>query len=68
MSTFNLGNIDHMSHVNILNIGEENVHENLTKVVDQSLTNIKKCLDKVLDLRGKYSLIPLTLKLIQRVT
>jgi galactose-1-phosphate uridylyltransferase len=33
---------------------EGTVLENLAKFVDDTLTNMKKCLDKVLDLRGKY--------------
>lgn len=35
---------------------EGSVLENLAKFVDDTLTDMKKCLDKVLDLRGKYNL------------
>jgi hypothetical protein len=35
---------------------EGTVLENLAKLVDDTLTDMKKCLDKVLDLRGKYNL------------
>lgn len=63
MSDSHLSNTDHTSHLNLANIGEETALETLTKCVDETLTNIKKCLDKVLDLRGKYHLIPFTLKL-----
>jgi hypothetical protein len=34
---------------------EGTVIENLAKFVDDTLTDMKKCLDKVLDLRGKYN-------------
>lgn len=63
MSDSHLSKTEPTSHLNLVNIGEETVHETLTKFVDDTLTNIKKCLDKVLDLRGKYHLIPFRLKL-----
>jgi hypothetical protein len=67
MSDSDLSNTDHTSHLNLVNIGEETFLENLTKFVDNTLTNIKKCLDKVLNLRGKYHLILLILKMFARL-
>jgi len=48
-------NTDQTTSLNLVNMCEETVLENLAKFVDDTLTDMKKCLDKVLDLRGKYN-------------
>lgn len=53
MSDNNSSNMDQISNLNPVNIRDENFLETLTKCVDDTLIEIKKCLDKVLDLRGK---------------
>jgi hypothetical protein len=53
MSDNNRSNTDKMSNLNPVNYRDENFLETLTKCVDDTLINIRKCLDKVLDLRGK---------------
>jgi hypothetical protein len=55
MSQNNSNNTDQTSSLNLVNTCDETVLENLTKFVDDTLTDMKKCLDKVLDLRGKYN-------------
>jgi hypothetical protein len=54
MSDNNRSNIDQIRNLNPMNFRDENVLETLTKCVDDTLTDIKKCLNEVLDLRGKY--------------
>jgi hypothetical protein len=63
MSESNCSNTQQTSNLNIVNINDENSLETLTKFMDNMLTDIKKCLDKVLDLRGKYifNLLPFKL-------
>lgn len=55
MSQNNSNNTDESSSLNPVNMCEGTVLENLAKFVDDTLTDMKKCLDKVLDLRGKYN-------------
>ena len=55
MSQNNSSNTVQTNSLNFVNIYDETVLENLTKCVDDTLIDIKKCLDKVLDLRGKYN-------------
>jgi hypothetical protein len=54
MSDNNRSNIDQIRNLNPMNFRDENFLETLTKCVDDTLTDIKKCLNEVLDLRGKY--------------
>ena len=56
MSQNNSNNTDQTTSINLVNMCEGTVLENLAKFVDDTLTDMKKCLDKVLDLRGKYNL------------
>ncbi|KDR20411.1 hypothetical protein L798_04946 [Zootermopsis nevadensis] len=51
MSDNNSSNMDQISNLNPVNIRDENFLETLTKCVDDTLIEIKKCLDQVLDLR-----------------
>jgi hypothetical protein len=53
MSQNNSNNTDQTSSSNLVNICEGTVLENLAKFVDDTVTDMKKCLEKVLDLRGK---------------
>lgn len=53
MSDHNSNNSDLISNLNPVNIRDENLLETLTKQVDDTLIDMKKCLDKVLDMRGK---------------
>jgi hypothetical protein len=55
MSQNNSNNKDEPSSINLVNMCEGKVLENLAKFVDDTLIDMKKCLDKVLDLRGKYN-------------
>jgi hypothetical protein len=55
MSQNNNNNTDQTTSLNLVNMCEGTVLENLAKFVDDTLTDMKKCLDKVLDLRGKYN-------------
>lgn len=55
MSQNNSNHTDQTSNLNYVNTCDETDLENLAKFVDDTLTDMKKCLDQVLDLRGKYN-------------
>lgn len=55
MSQNDSNNTDQTASLNLVNMYEGTVLENLAKLVEDTLIDMKKCLDKVLDLRGKYS-------------